>query len=504
MHLRALLLLVFCLIAAPVSSQPSLSTSVPISLPMNFIHTEIAAHEGQSGVYVLERGSDALVARAWLADNATQTIDVQYFIWSTDNIGMLAMEALLRAAERGVKVRVIVDDLMVKMPDKTLLALALHPNIDIRIYNPKVSVGVPFQRKVLNLLTGFREMNQRMHDKTFVVDGKLAIAGGRNMATEYFDYNHGYNFRDRDALLFGEVVKPMTDSFQNFWSSRFSVAVEELFDGFGLMQKHVTVRDAEVRKVYADLHAYAASSENFAPEVRNAISDLPSSFSAIARDVVWCRADFISDVPGKDTRPAANGELPRTAEALARLVESAQRSVTIQSPYLVLSDEAMAIFERARARGVTVRINTNSLASTDNLPAFSGYRNQRAQLLRMGLEIYEYKPAPEVKSALVRRIGALKKEPPVFALHAKTMVVDSRITFIGTYNLDPRSQNLNTELGVVVHDEGLSRAVEQAIEVDMQPGNSWNAAKDNPDQYVGAAKRSKVRAMQLLPIQPLL
>ena len=497
MKLRALLLLACCLVAAPLRAQAP-------AMPMDFIHGEIAAHEGQSGTYVLERGSDALVARAWLADNAVQSITVQYFIWSVDNIGLLAMESLLRAAERGVKVRVIVDDLLVKFPDKTLLAMALHPNIDIRIYNPKVSVGVPLQRKVLNLLSDFRGINQRMHDKTFVVDGKVAIAGGRNMATEYFDYNHGYNFRDRDALLFGEVVKPMADSFETFWASPLSVPVEQLFDGIGLLKKRVSVRDAEVRKIYADLHAYAASKENFAPEVRNAITDLPANFAAIARDVTWGRVDFIGDVPGKDLSPAAPGEPMRTAEALARLVETAQRSVVIQSPYLVLSDEAFVIFQRLRERGVKVRISTNSMASTDNLPAFSGYRNQREQLLRMGLEIHEYKPAPEIRSALVRRIAALKQEPPVFALHAKTLVVDSRVTYIGTFNLDPRSQNLNTEMGVVVHSESLGARVEQAIEVDMQPGNSWNAATDDPDSQVGMGKRSKVRGLQMLPIQPLL
>jgi cardiolipin synthase C len=497
MKLRALLLLVCCLIAAPLRAQAP-------AIPMDFIHGEIAAHEGQSGTYVLERGSDALVARAWLADNAVQSITVQYFIWSVDNIGLLAMESLLRAAERGVKVRVIVDDLLVRLPDKTLLAMALHPNIDIRIYNPKVSVGVPLQRKVLNLLSDFRGINQRMHDKTFVVDGKVAIAGGRNMATEYFDYNHGYNFRDRDALLFGEVVKPMADSFEAFWASPLSVPVEQLFDGIGLLKKRVHIRDAEVRQIYADLHTYAASKENFAPEIRNAITDLPSSFAAIARDVTWGRVDFIGDVPGKPDGKTPPGEPMRTAEALARLAESAQRSVVIQSPYLVLSDEAMAIFQRLRERGVTVRISTNSMASTDNLPAFSGYRNQREQLLALGLEIYEYKPVPEVRSALVRRIAALKKEPPVFALHAKTMVVDSRTTYIGTFNLDPRSQNLNTEMGVIVHSETLGDAVQKAIEVDMQPGNSWNAATDDPDSQVDMAKRTKVRALQMMPIQPLL
>ena len=167
--------------------------------PRAFIDSEIRSHPGQTGSYVLDRGEQALLARAWLVDHARSSIEIQYFIWSTDNIGILASEALLRAARRGVKVRVLVDDLLIDAPDKTLLALAKHPNIDIRIYNPLHSVGVPWYKRILNLVTNFRGANQRMHDKTLIVDGELAITGGRNMADEYFDYDHAYNFRDRDC-----------------------------------------------------------------------------------------------------------------------------------------------------------------------------------------------------------------------------------------------------------------------------------------------------------------
>jgi len=190
--------------------------------PLAFIDAQIAAHAGKSVVYVLETGEEALLARAWLADHARESIDVQYFIWSTDNIGILAAEALLRAAERGVRVRVIVDNLLIDAPDKSLLALALHPSIDVRIYKPRTWVGVPLLKRLLNALTDFRGVNQRMHDKTLVVDGKVAITGGRNMAAEYFDYNHEYNFRDRDALLLGEAVRPMQVSFERFWNSELT------------------------------------------------------------------------------------------------------------------------------------------------------------------------------------------------------------------------------------------------------------------------------------------
>jgi cardiolipin synthase C len=472
--------------------------------PTHFIDAQIAANAGKTGVYVLDTGVEALLARAWLVENARQSIEVQYFIWSSDNIGTLAAEVLLRAAQRGVRVRVIVDDLLIDAPDKALLALARHPAIDIRIYNPKTSVGAPVQRRVQNVLTDFRGVNQRMHDKTLVVDGKVAITGGRNMADEYFDYNHAYNFRDRDALLLGSAVKAMQANFESFWASPLAVEVETLYDGFGLMQKNVSVDDEQILQVYRELHAYAQSPENFAPEVRAAIADTPSSFARLARQMRWTDVEFISDKPGKNDNRIALGGGGRTGTALARLVQAAKQRIVIQSPYLVASDEALALLDDVRSRGVGVRISTNSLASTDNLPAFSGYRNQRARLLDMGLQIFEYKPAPAVQQQLVQRLTAATRTAPVFSLHAKTLVIDGKTVYIGTYNFDPRSQNLNTEVGVIIHDEALAREVEASIETDMAPGNSWNAATDDPDQHATFAKRSQVRLYQLLPLKPLL
>jgi putative cardiolipin synthase len=213
-----------------------------------FVESQITANAGKTGVYVLETGVEALLARAWIVEQARRSIEVQYFIWSTDNIGILAAEALLRAAERGVKVRVIVDDLLIDAPDRWLLALAKHPNIDIRIYNPKVSVGVLMQQRLVNATTDFRGLNQRMHDKTFVVDGQLAITGGRNMAAEYFDYHTEYNFRDCDVLLLGQAAGAVRGNFEAFWRSELAVPVEQLYDGLGLMQKNVSVDDAAIRE----------------------------------------------------------------------------------------------------------------------------------------------------------------------------------------------------------------------------------------------------------------
>ncbi|HEY9098296.1 MAG TPA: phospholipase D family protein [Thiobacillus sp.] len=482
------------------SGLPAWAVDAPAS--MAIIDQQIAAHPQQTGVYVLDTGEAALRARAWLTDHAQHAITVQYFIWSTDNIGILATEALLRAADRGVKVRVIVDDLLIDAPDKSLLALDKHPNIEIRIYNPKHHVGTPFYKRALNVVTDFRGVNQRMHDKTFVVDGKVAITGGRNMADEYFDYDQDYNFRDRDALLLGEAVKSMQTSFDAFWNHSLAVPVATLYDGWGLMQKNVKVDDAEVQRVYRELHGYASSPENFAPQVRTAIDTTPDSFDRLAREIVWGRVDFIHDTPGKNGNRWLLGGGGQSSAALARLVSDARESIVIQSPYLVMSGKALALFKAAVARGVKVRIITNSLASTDNIQAFSGYRNQRKKLLKMGLQIHEYKPDPANRQTLMSRVNP-PETPPLFALHAKSMVVDGKIAYIGTFNFDPRSENLNTEVGVVLHHPALARQVQTLIETDMRPENSWNAA-DAPDQYVPLTKRGYVRLWQLLPLKPLL
>ena len=495
-----LLNLVLLLLFLSIDQKPARASQLDFS----YIDEQIKMHDGLTGVLVLDKGEEALLARAWLADHAQQSIEVQYFIWSTDNIGILATEALLRAANRGVKVRVIVDDLLIDAPDKTLLALALHPNVSIKIYNPKHSVGTPIQKRILNIFTDFRGVNQRMHDKTFIVDGKVAITGGRNMADEYFDYNHEYNFRDRDILVLGNAAEKMVWNFEQFWRSELSVAVKNLFDGLGIFQKNVSINDTEIQRIYQELHEYAQSPDNFEPEVRKAIANVPEAFQTLTKEVIWTDARFISDTPGKNNRRFSLGGGGITTAELAELVEKSKHKIIIQSPYLVLSRKAESLFRRTRKRGVSIQINTNSLASTDNLQAFSGYRNQRKKLLNMGLQIFEYKPNPAVQEQLLHRYDDIKKERPIFALHAKTMVIDSEIVYIGTYNLDPRSENLNTEVGVIIRNKQIAKKVEQLIQTDMGPTNSWNALYDDPDSFASAWKQWRVFFWQFMPIKPLL
>ncbi len=469
--------------------------------PRELIDEAIRSHAGLTGSLVLEHGEQALLARAWLVDQARDSIEVQYFIWSTDNIGILASEALLRAAQRGVAVRVLVDDLLIDAPDETLLALAAHPRIDIRIYNPVHSVGVAWYSRLWNAVTDFRGSNQRMHDKVLIVDGELAITGGRNMADEYFDYDHAYNFRDRDALVMGAVVQPMHSSFERFWTSDLAVPVERLLGGDS---GEPGAGGAAVEATYRELAAYAADTANFAPEVRAALTAVPDQFSRLAANVSWGRVDFVSDLPGKNSGADGLRGGGSSSAALAALLATAQREVVIQSPYLVASEPAFALFRELEARGVRIRISTNSLASTDNLKAFSGYLDQREELLEAGVEVFEYRPDPEIQESIMDRYAALRAEAPVFAVHAKSLVVDRRVAFVGTYNLDPRSENLNTEVGVVLHDAAQAAAVADAIVTDMLPGNSWNAATDDPDGYASTAKRVRAWLWSWLPIDPVL
>ena len=491
---------VLCLLILVLGALPAWAAEAP---PPPTLATRLdalsAAHPGLSGAVVLEKGEEALLARAWLADHAAASIDIQYFIWSTDNIGILAAEALLRAAERGVRVRVIVDDLLVDAPPESLVALAAHPSIAIRIYNPLHSVGVGTLRRLRNVAFDLRGANQRMHDKTFLVDGRAAITGGRNLADEYFDYDHAYNFRDRDILLLGPVLKTMEESFERFWNDPLSVPVERL-----LADRKAGLSPERIAAIYRELHAYAADPANFAPAVRAALERFPERFPALVEGLAWGEVRFLCDRPGKNDGSSGLGGGGATTEALAAVVRGARQRVTIQSPYLILPDGALDLFRELIAKGVRVRISTNSLASTDNLQAFSGYLKQRRALLAAGIEIHEFRPRPAIMHTLIERYRALEKEAPVFAIHAKTLVVDGATLFVGTFNLDPRSANLNTEVGVLLTDPRLAAQVEANIERDMAPENSWNPAVDRPDRQAEAAKRLRVRFWQALPLQPLL
>jgi putative cardiolipin synthase len=425
---------------------------------------------------------------------------VQYFIWSIDKIGILAAEALLTAAERGVNVRVIVDDLLVDADNADLIALNAHPNVHIKIYNPKHSVGVLHTERAINVVTNFRGANQRMHDKTMIVDGIAGITGGRNMAEEYFDYDEEYNFRDRDMLVLGAAVTQMEENFEEFWQNELSVGIQAALDGSGSIAERL-----DTNQHYHVLHEYANNPDNFEPEVRDTLAAMSEVMPTVFGELVWDQAIFISDAPGKNSNRFFLDGGGEATSALFDVVAKAEKSVLIQSPYLVLPEGGIELFEELTEKGVRIKISTNSLASTDNLLAFSGYKKQRKAILKTGVEVYEYNPNPAIQQQLIERYPRLADNSPVFAIHAKSMVVDEKVLYIGTFNLDPRSANLNTEVGIIVENEELANQLTQSIENDMHAENSWQTTLDyNPDSEAPFFKRTKVFFLRMLPLDPVL
>ncbi len=449
-----------------------------------------------SGAYVLEDGDGSMIARAWLTQHAVKSIDIQYFIFSVDNIGLIACDYLVRAADRGVKVRICVDDMMVDAEADDIMVMDAHPNIEIKIYNPNINLGKNLFEKMANVVTDFRHVNQRMHNKVFLVDGQAVITGGRNIADEYFDYDHEYNFRDRDIFLVGKICEPIAASFEQFWSHPLSVPVSQLLPA--------DMSPTYSPSMYGKLHQYACDTTNYWPQIRARVTNLPAAFQTLVNQdgIVWSDSvQYVSDDPGKNDGSQGLEGSGKTTEALIELIKNAQKSIDIQSPYLVTTVETRKLLETAVKRGVKIRILTNSLASTDNLEAFSGYQRDRKALLKTGVKIYEFRPDAACRARLLT--GALREKPtftPIFGLHAKSMTIDGKTTVIGTFNLDPRSMHLNTECLTIIHNTQLTQKVQQGFDDEFKLENAWETTLQwNPDSDVNLRKRTKTFMRKVVP-----
>ncbi len=457
---------------------------------------ELSAYTtSSSGIYILDQGEEAMIARAWLCENAQKSIDIQYFIFAADNIGTIASDLLIRAANRGVKVRVLVDDIALSAKSEQLLALNEHPNFSIKIYNPNANIGKNIAQQLYSAATNYRDFNQRMHNKTFTVDGKVVITGGRNIADEYFDYDHEYNFRDRDVLLLGKVVPEIKSSFQLFWSNSICIPIDSVVNPENYK--------VNTKENYAYLRQYACNPDNFWPQVRKQIQTVPSLFKNIQETgkLKWVYdIHFVSDNPGKNSaRNLSGGGI--TTDTLIAIVERAKKSILIQTPYLITTVESRRILKQAIDRGVNIKIITNSLGSTDALEAFNGYQRDREELLETGVTIYEFKPDASVRQVLMNNVNKTDTtNTPIFGLHAKTMVVDDYISVVGTFNFDPRSSHLNTECLTVVHSTEISREISQSILTDCLPENAWHITTSfNPDSTCSIARQIKSRIRTVVP-----
>ena len=451
--------------------------------------------ETKTGVYVLEDGGGSLVTRAWLSEYAEKTIDIQYFIFSTDNVGLIACDYLVLAANRGVKVRIIVDDIMVDAEIEDVLTIDSHKNISVKIYNPGVNLGKSLVSKLKKFSSDFRSANQRMHNKTFIVDGEVVITGGRNIADEYFDFDHEYNFRDRDVLLIGKASKDVNKSFDEFWNSDLSVAATDV----------VNEQPGNANDIYRfdNLHQYACNPENFWPQIRTKIENFPNVIRDVkaSGELIWVDSvSFVSDAPGKNDGSEGLGGGGISTSALIDLIKNAKTSLDIQTPYLITSELSQGLFREAVQRGVKIRILTNSLSSTDNVEAFAAYQSDRETLLETGVRIFEFRPDAEIRKKIMT--GDLQDSlnyTPIFGLHAKSMIVDGKTAVIGTFNLDPRSANLNTECVAIIHSEKIAGGVLQGMEEEFKPENSWETTIDfNPDSEVSRTKRIKTWTRKIL------
>jgi putative cardiolipin synthase len=429
----------------------------------------LAAHPGESAFALLQYGSLAFLSRAALADLAERSLDVQYYIYETDDSGAVIADRLLAAARRGVRVRLLVDDNNLVRSEDRLATLAGHRNLEIRVFNPyrnRVRWMRPFE-----FGTSFGRVQRRMHNKIFAVDAQLAVIGGRNIGDDYFDLHRGVNFSDLEVLSAGPVAREAVESFDEYWNSPWAVPIE------AFLKRAPT--EAEADAVAADIAAQAGRTE----EVRESYAPVLAAMRALALGAqfeYWGEAELLADPPDKidESRRAPSALLQR----VYGLWRTAKSEVLVESAYLVpLRAGAQLIADRARA-GVRVALLTNSLASTDVVPVHAGYAKRRRELLLAGVELYEFQAEAR------RRPGErryFRRMATGASLHSKVMVIDRTLTWVGSFNIDPRSALINTELAVLVKSPALAAATAELIESDLAPDRAWRLSLEPPHARTG-------------------
>jgi putative cardiolipin synthase len=346
--------------------------------------------------------------------------------------------------------------------------LDAHPQIEIRIYNPTGVVGRAVLPKVFAFAADFVRMNRRMHNKALIIDGAVAVIGGRNIADQYYDMNREYNFRDRDVVAVGPVVGEIEGGFDRYWNSIWAVPVAAYV--------RVDFSEAERTAYYDRLHAYAGDPKNFPDRFNEELLETHARLHDLERLLLWGDARVIYDHPGKNDDPARMNAFGEMGRELTAAASRAEREILAETPYLVMMPGTFTVLRGLQERGVRVRVLTNSLASTDEPYAFSRYAMQRDELLRLGVELHESMPHPQYLGKIVTRLPRMQR-PTRLALHAKTMVIDRRIVFIGSFNMDPRSTHLNTEMGILIDSGELAAEIAAMIERGMDPGNCWTLTR---------------------------
>jgi cardiolipin synthase C len=411
----------------------------------------LEAHPDKSGFHPLPSGVDALLTRIVLAEAAERSLDAQYYIWRDDLTGRYFANALLRAADRGVRVRVLLDDVGVKPNDEVLLSLDAHSNIEIRLFNPVASRTF----RGLGMLTDYSRVNRRMHNKAFIADNQRAILGGRNIGDEYFGAHGELTFGDLDVLTVGPGVSDVSESFDSYWNAPLSLPVAALLGRSG--------DTAGLDALRAELAAFVEA-ERQSPYVTSARGELVEQLTAGQQGFFWGKARLLYDDPAKISRAPDDTDghlLPQ----FANLGSQIRDELLLVSPYFVPGKAGTAWLRGLVKRGVRVTVLTNSLAATDVSVVHAGYQRYREALLEAGIRLYELKPDAvrfERAEREKNQVGSSRA-----SLHAKTFVFDRRAVFIGSLNLDPRSIKLNTEIGVVCESPPLAEALAGRIEQNL-------------------------------------
>jgi putative cardiolipin synthase len=463
----------------------------------------VAAHPGQSGVYALAEGRDAFAARAVLAHAAKRSLDVQYYIWRNDITGVLLFDALRAAADRGVRVRLLLDDNNTSGLDATLALLDAHPNIEVRLFNPFAMR----RARLLGYLTDFARLNRRMHNKSFTADGQATIIGGRNIGDEYFGAAGEVLFSDLDVLAVGPVVQAVSNDFDRYWNSQSAYPLNLIVQATDPDSAAAVKREAAAIAQAPPARAYRVAMRESTFFAELVTRRLP---------LEWAATLLVSDNPAKALDQAAPAS--RVGPQLRQMIGEPARELDLVSAYFVPGQNGTEAFSSLARRGVAVRILTNSLEATDVAAVHAGYAKWRKPLLAAGVKLYELRRSwPQDDRQ--RRAGPLGSSAS--SLHAKTFSVDGERVFIGSFNFDPRSARLNTEMGFVIDSPAMARQLanslksgiaERAYEVRLAPDGAlyWIerkqgvAIRHDTEPGAGFWRRMGVRLLSWLPIDWLL
>jgi putative cardiolipin synthase len=462
--LRALITL--CLAAAVTAGCDSLPSLENRTVSTAFADTSetrlgkavaaaVAANPGKSGIHSLQDARDAFAARMLLARAAERSLDVQYYIWKNDLSGKLLFGELAEAADRGVRVRLLLDDNPTSGLDETLAALEAHPNIEVRLFNPFVAMTRKW--RVLGFLTDFSRLNRRMHNKSFTADNQVTVVGGRNVGDEYFGATDGVVFSDLDVLAIGPVVKDVSQQFDQYWASDSAYPVDRLLP-------RVPPEQAGLVESAAALVERDPAAAAYVEAVRQ--SEFVQELIGQRLKFDWASTRMVTDDPGKGLGLASEHELIGTH--LKEAIGDPVTDVALVSPYFVPGEVGTDLFVSMAKRRVRVRVLTNSLEATDVVPVHAGYAKRRKPLLEAGVQLYELRSLVPQGAHHERdyrlHLGSGGSGSSASSLHAKTFAVDHARVFVGSFNFDPRSVHLNTELGFVIESPDMARRIEAAFD----------------------------------------